>query len=93
MRIIGYVEHPIMKITIFKMDDKRAVKFEAGLLEQTYKFRTFEGFSTLSEIQRWVDAELIQAVENTFAQMNKQKSTALDKVLPVEIQEEFEEII
>ena len=93
MRIIGYVEHPIMKITVFKMDDKRAVKFEAGLLEQTYKFRTFEGFSTLSEIQHWVDAELIQAVENTFAQMNKQKSAALDRTLPVEIQEEFEEII
>jgi uncharacterized protein YifN (PemK superfamily) len=93
MRIIGYVEHPVMKITIFKMDDKRAVKFEAGLLEQTYKFRTFDGFSTLEDIQKWVDSDLLQAVEKIFAQMSQQKSEALLRILPVTVQEEFEEII
>jgi hypothetical protein len=93
MRIIGYVEHPVMKITIFKMDEKRAIKFEAGLLEQTYKFRTFDGFSTLEEIQKWVSDEVIQGVEKIFAQMSEQKSIALKNFISIEEQDEFEEII
>lgn len=38
MRIIGYIEHPGMKITVFKTDTRISVKFETGFYEQTYKF-------------------------------------------------------
>lgn len=93
MRIIGYIEHPTMKITVFKMDDKRAVKFETGLLEQTYKFRAFDGFSSLEDIQKYIDAAFITAVETNFAGMNDIKKTAFSRFLPSEVQEEFEEII
>jgi hypothetical protein len=93
MRIIGYVEHPKIKITVFKMDDKRAVKFEFGLLEQTYKFRSFEGFSTLEEIQQWVDATLLNQVEALFQTMSEGKMAALNRCLPSIYEEEFEEII
>jgi hypothetical protein len=93
MRIIGYIEHPTMKITVFKMDDKRAIKFETGLLEQTYKFRAFEGFSTLEDIKQYVDDTLIAAVETNFIAMNEIKQTAFTRFLPADIQEEFEEII
>lgn len=93
MRIIGYIEHPTMKITVFKMDDKRAVKFETGLLEQTYKFRAFEGFSSLEDIQKYVDTAFIAAVETSFVAMNEIKHSAFSRFLPSEVQEEFEEII
>ena len=39
MRIIGHIPHPVMKITVFVMDMKFAVKLEIGLMEQTYKLR------------------------------------------------------
>jgi hypothetical protein len=38
MRIIDTIEHPIMRISIFQMNQKYIVKFELGSLEQSYKF-------------------------------------------------------
>ena len=38
MRIIDTIEHPIMRISIFQMNQKYIVKFELGTLEQSYKF-------------------------------------------------------
>jgi|688.fasta_scaffold28860_2 hypothetical protein len=38
MRIIDTIEHPIMRISIFQMNQKYIVKFELGVLEQSYKF-------------------------------------------------------
>jgi hypothetical protein len=93
MRIIGYVEHPIIKITVFKMDDKRSIKFETALFEQTYKFRAFEGFSTFEEIAKLIDSQFINAVETQFLQMNNIKSDIIKKALPIEEQAEFDEII
>ena len=34
MRILGYLEHPTLKITVFKMDNRISVKFENSLYEQ-----------------------------------------------------------
>jgi hypothetical protein len=38
MRIIDTIAHPIMRISIFQMNQKYIVKFELGALEQSYKF-------------------------------------------------------
>ena len=38
MRIIDTIENPIMRISIFQMNQKYIVKFELGVLEQSYKF-------------------------------------------------------
>ncbi len=38
MRIIDTIAHPIMRISIFQMNQKYIVKFELGSLEQSYKF-------------------------------------------------------
>ena len=38
MRIIDTIAHPIMRISIFQMNQKYIVKFELGTLEQSYKF-------------------------------------------------------
>ena len=39
MRIAGYIEHPVCKITVFAWSEKYIVKVEIGLFEQAYKFR------------------------------------------------------
>ena len=39
MRIIGHLEHPRLKITLFDQNDKLTVKFEKGQSEIILKFR------------------------------------------------------
>jgi hypothetical protein len=93
MRIIGYIEHPELKITVFKMDDKLSVKFENGFFEQTVKIRSFEGMASLEDISKLIDQEYIGSVIELFRQMEQIKQSAFRRLLPeVEI-EEFEKII
>ena len=42
MRIVNYIEHPRLKITIFHYNDAFSVKFEASKMEQTIQFREGE---------------------------------------------------
>lgn len=38
MRIIGNIQHPDIRITVFHMNNKFIVKMEAGPMEQVFKF-------------------------------------------------------
>jgi hypothetical protein len=92
MRIIGNIDHPTLKITVFKMDNKLSVKFEAGLFEQTYKFRESSEMADFEAMQRLVDEQLVQEVLENFGRMGQSKNGAIGRYLPKEA-EEFEEII
>lgn len=92
MRIIGNIEHPNLKITVFQMDNKLSVKFESGLYEQTYKFRTGEGLENLEDIKKLVDIPFMQAVEQELQRMHQIRNGALSRIETGE-EEEFEEII
>ncbi|MEZ5043858.1 MAG: hypothetical protein R2828_28435 [Saprospiraceae bacterium] len=93
MRIIGYVEHPTLKITIFKMDTRLSIKFEDNLYEQTYKFRMQEGLERLPDIQQLVDDAFLAAVRQQFSQMEAISMSAQARHLPEREEEEFEDII
>ena len=93
MRIAGYIEHPILKITIFKMDNKWSVKFETGLFEQTYKFRASDELNDLEDIQKLVDETFIAGVLEELNTMNRIKNKALSRLVADEEADEFEEII
>lgn len=93
MRIIGEIEHPILKITVFQMDNKLSVKFESGLYEQTYKFRSGEGLDSMEDLRRVLDGPFIEAVMASLKQMHRQRTAAVSRQLPPEPEEEFEEII
>ncbi len=93
MRIIGYIEHPSLKITVFKMDNRLSVKFETGLYEQTYKFRTGPGMETMEDVKEKVDEALLQEVEVLFVQMHQIKNQAMMRHLEVKEEDEFDEII
>ncbi|MDX1942299.1 MAG: hypothetical protein SFU99_17170 [Saprospiraceae bacterium] len=93
MRIIGYIEHPILKITVFKMGNKISIKFESGLYEQTYKLRSGEAVSTLADVEKIVDDTFCNEVLHILNQMHSIKNQAMIRALPTAPQEEFEEII
>ena len=93
MRIIGQITHPSLKITVFKMDNKLSVKFEAGLYEQTFKFRESNELATFQDMERLVDEEFCAAVLAIFGGMHKVKNEALGRFLPIGGEDGFEEII
>ena len=82
MRIIGYIEHPVMKITVFKDNGKLSAKFETGLFEQTYKFREMDTMKNLTDVQGLVDATYQAQVMEHFQTMNQIRNTGLDRFLP-----------
>lgn len=85
MRIEGYIEHPNMKITIFKMDGKYSVKFETAQYEQTYKLRTGGAIDSLEDVKKWVTDEL---TEKVLAQFNVMHRISLDSLLGLESTDE-----
>lgn len=92
MRIIGNIDHPALKITVFKMDNKLSVKFETGLYEQTFKFRESNELSDLATMQTLVDEQFMNEVLENFGRMHRAKNEALQRFSPKE-EAEFEEII
>ena len=93
MRIIGYLEHPVLKITVFKMDDRVSVKFESGLYEQTYKFRSGEGVESLEDVKNLVDEPFLQGVLQQLKEMHETRIQGLARLQPGSGTEIFEEII
>ena len=77
MRVIGEIQHPDVKITIFHWNNKYLVKFERGMLEQTYKFSEFD-VTGEEEIRQMIDDTFITKVMARFSEMAKDHSMLLD---------------
>lgn len=93
MRIIGHIEHPHLKITVFKMDNRVSVKFENTQYEQTFKLGDDDRFSSMEAIQKWADAAFLEQVLDHFRQMHLAKISAVARAFPPEGDTVFEEII
>lgn len=93
MRIIGNIEHPILKITVFKMENRISVKFESGLYEQTYKFRSGEGIESFEDVEKVVDATFKAQVLQHLNLMHEIKNQAISRNIVQEDEEEFDTII
>ncbi len=68
MRVIGNIPHPKMSISIFSMNDKYQIKFEAGPMEQIYKIAHSE-VNGLEGIQKMIDKEFLEKIMNRFNEM------------------------
>lgn len=77
MRVIGEIDHSEVKITIFHWNNKYLVKFERGLLEQTYKFSEFD-VTGESEIKEMIDEAFIKKVLDRFADMAKDHAALME---------------
>ena len=93
MRIIGNIEHPSLKITVFKMEGRTSVKFENAQYEQTYKLGEDDRFSDLENISKLIDQAFIADVLNGMKQMHQTRLSAVSRAYPATETEEFEEII
>lgn len=68
MRIIANIPHPKLTISIFSMNDKYQVKFEAGPMEQTFKL-THDEVNGVEGIRKLVDEEFLEKVMARFNEM------------------------
>lgn len=93
MRIIGHIEHPGLKITVFKMDTRITVKFEDAQFEQSYKFRMSNTLNHVSHVQQLVDEKFIAAVLENFKAQYHTKVQAMERFNTISGEEEFDVIV
>ncbi len=68
MRIIDHIPHPSLQISIFQMNDKYIVRFEAGLMEQVFKFK-MEQVPNLEQLKILISPEFIEQTRSRFNDM------------------------
>ncbi|HMP30253.1 MAG TPA: hypothetical protein PKD85_11675 [Saprospiraceae bacterium] len=73
MRIIGNIEHPFYKISVFKSGEKTIIQIEDGQFEQLYKFNDGEAVSDLTSATTFVSQSFLQNVDAIFNSMVKNK--------------------
>ncbi len=71
MRIIDSIPHKSMTISIFQMNDKFQVKFEAGHMEQIFKFLV-EEVKGLDGLKLKINDDFIEATRLRFNEMYRQ---------------------
>ena len=76
MRIIDSIPHPSLTISIFQMNDKFIIKFEAGPMEQVFKFRLAD-VGNLGGLKERIDQQFIDEVYQRFFTMKEQIGRAL----------------
>lgn len=77
MRIIDSIPHPSMTISIFQMNDKFQVRFEAGPMEQIFKF-TKDEVGGLEGLKLRMNDAFIDGVRARFNEMFMQWKSSLD---------------
>lgn len=68
MRIIDSIPHPSISISIFQMNDKYIVKFEAGPMEQVFKF-LIEDVKSVENLKTLINDDFITEVRKRFNEM------------------------
>jgi hypothetical protein len=76
MRVVSEIPHPDCKITIFSWNNRYLLKFELGLLEQTYKINQYD-ITAESELKTLVSEDFIQKVLILFGEMEKNLNDAM----------------
>jgi len=75
MRIIDSIPHPSMTISIFQMNDKFILKFEAGPMEQAFKFYV-EDVRSVDGLKALANEAFIETVRLRFNDMFLQMKAA-----------------
>lgn len=68
MRIIDSIPHESMTISIFQMNDKYQVRFEAGPMEQIFKF-TVDEVKNVENLKSMINTEFIESTRKRFNDM------------------------
>ena len=78
MKIVGTIAHPQMTITVFVMNEKYIVKFEAGPMEQVFKLSQTK-VRGMDHVVKIVDGDFQAAVMKRFGEMFEQMRISLEK--------------
>lgn len=76
MRIIDTIPHPSITISVFQMNDKYIVKFEAGPMEQAFKF-DIQQAKSVENLKKMINTEFIETVRERFNQMYLQLTSTI----------------
>lgn len=76
MRIIETIPHPSMQISIFQLNDKYLLKFEAAMMEQVFKYDISE-IKSPDQLKKLVTPDFIEVVRKRFNEMYKQYTASL----------------
>lgn len=68
MRVIDTIPHPSIRISIFSMNDKYQIRFEAGPMEQIFKIAQNE-VAGVEGIKKLVDEKFLENVTKQFNEM------------------------
>ncbi len=68
MRVLETIPHESITIQIFKMNEKFIVKFEAGPMEQAFKFDT-DQVKSIEKVKEIINSEFIENVRKRFNEM------------------------
>jgi hypothetical protein len=68
MRIIDTIPHVSMTISIFQMNDKYQVRFEAGPMEQIFKFNLVD-VKSVENLKVLINADFIETTRQRFNEM------------------------
>lgn len=68
MRIVDSIPHESMTISIFHMNDKYMVKFEAGPMEQIFKFLVTD-VKSIDNLKDKISSEFIETTRKRFNEM------------------------
>jgi len=68
LRIVDSIPHESMTISIFQMNDKFQVRFEAGPMEQIFKYDK-EEVGNLEGLKRRINADFIDQTRKRFNEM------------------------
>jgi hypothetical protein len=79
MRVIGSIPHPKLTISIFSMNDKYQIRFEAGPMEQLYKL-SHADVEGIEGIKKLVDEEFLQKIVERFNEMYLSFKEAKERV-------------
>ena len=93
MRIIGNIEHPELKISVFKMDNRITVKFENQAYEIGIKLGSNDQLNNLESVKKWADQSLIESVQHMMNQLHLYRLEADNRAFPAGLISEFEDII
>ncbi len=92
MRILGYIDHNRIKITVFEDNNKIIVQCEDGLCQQTYKFRNGSVVDDMDSIKTLINEDFLSSVEGQLRDMRSTRHAALSK-MTASFEDEFEKII
>nr|WP_140938218.1 hypothetical protein [Sphingobacterium lumbrici] len=71
MRILAELPHPDCKISIFGMNQKFIIKFEQGILEQSYKLAETDVIGGVNGVFEFLDETFINQVLENFVAMRQ----------------------